>query len=325
MEAFTTDQTDIQSNFSENDYKNVKTIYGSMWISKHDEIIGVSLEKKGTFEEQSILEVVSFLKSKYGFTPITFIDIGANIGTHLVYALKKILFKKAIGIEPDPLNFYLLQKNIDCNGIADRSRIFNTAISDNRPVANSALSKTNFGDHQIQSANETGQNGNNQEDRKLISVRTDTFDNFILENKISTDSNTLVWIDTQGHEGHVLTGILNLEESRQPFVVLEFWPVVLEKRGRKETLMEYLKNCESVIDLRIYKWWWRAKSLSIDEILNLYDSFLSESNPDVLSHTDLLCIPKGTKLIHEEKFNIKIIFLIFINMIRKLRSLLLKK
>ena len=265
------------------------------------------------------------MKNKYGFTPISFIDIGANIGTHLVYAMTKLRFKKAIGIEPDPLNFSLLKMNLDCNGIADRSSIFNMAISDTSAVANLALSNTNFGDHRIQNGTEATYNDNDQTDRKLIHVRVDTFDNFIRENKIDTDSNTLVWIDTQGHEGHVVTGIKNIEEQRQPFVVLEFWPIALEKGGKKDNLLEYLEKCESVIDLRSYKWWKLPKSLSTDEILKIYDTLLSESNPNKLSHTDFLCIPKGLNHRPTKKVNNGNFFSLLKTALKKIPLLLRKK
>lgn len=306
---------DTPLNFAARDCKNVKTRYGSMWISKHDKVIGASMEKTGRFEENSISEVVSFLKTTYGFTPISFIDIGANIGTHLVYALTNLRFKKAIGIEPDPFNFSLLKKNIDCNGVADSSNIFNIAISDTSAFANLALSKTNFGDHRIQNGGEAICDDNDKSERKLINVRVDTFDNFIRKNDIYTDSNTLVWIDTQGHEGHVLTGIKNIEEQKQPFVVLEFWPIELEKGGRKDTLIDFFQNCECVIDLRNKKWWKHPKLLSIAEILKLYAALQSESNPNKLSHTDLLCIPKGLKPYSKKKS--KSLFSLFKSTLKK--------
>ncbi len=90
-----------------------KTSYGNMWVYENDEVIGRNLITNGSFQEEKIVEVMVFLKNKYKFSPDHFVDIGANIGTHSIYALKCGHFKRVMAFEPVEDNFYLLKKNLD--------------------------------------------------------------------------------------------------------------------------------------------------------------------------------------------------------------------
>jgi FkbM family methyltransferase len=274
------------------DIKKVKTTYGSMWISNKDSTIGVHLERTGNFEEHMVSDVVRFLK-RIGFTPKTFIDIGANIGTHLVYALSKIPFQNGIGFEPDPLNFGLLEKNIECNGLCNKVRLFNFALSDRSADATLALSDTNYGDHRIYLQDPIEKKDIELEERKKITVATHRFDDFAYKNDIKTDANTLIWMDVQGHEAHVIDGFNKLDKADQPFVVMEFSPNVLDQSGRKKILLQYFEDCEAVYDLRTKNWWKNPSSLSIKQINDIYDNLLKIKDPLKIQHTDLLCIPKG--------------------------------
>ena len=278
------------------DCKKVKTTFGAMWISPHDKVIGNSLERLGMFEEQSVYDVVKFLKKYFRFKPHTFIDIGANIGTHLIYALKKINFKKAIGFEPEPFNFSLLKLNIECNGIVDKSKIYNIAISDKSGDSRLALSENNFGDHRISINNDSEITETEIVGRKKVSIKTERFDRFLGQFNINADSNTLVWIDTQGHEGHVVSGFNYISSNSQPFVVLEFWPYGLEKSGGKDKLMDFLRNCKYVYDIRGSLLKSFPINLSENDIEKIYKKFLLETTADYHPHTDFLCIPQGSKV-----------------------------
>ena len=65
---------------------------GLMLVAADDECIGVSLRNNGAFEEALLLDVVRYLSRERGFRPTLFVDIGANIGTHLLRALAGGLF-----------------------------------------------------------------------------------------------------------------------------------------------------------------------------------------------------------------------------------------
>jgi FkbM family methyltransferase len=274
----------------------VNTNYGPIWVAKNDKFIGLQLAKQGHFEEHKISEVVSFIQKQYGVRPYRFIDIGANIGTHIIYALKKSVFNEAIGFEPDPFNYSILKLNLENNHLSDKSKIYNLAISDNTGVSDLSLSNENFGDHRIKIENQQNNSSSIQEEeRKLIRVKTDTLNSFISNNNIQLDLNTLIWIDTQGHEGHVVSGFKDMPLSSQPFVVLEFWPYGLEISGGKDRFMDFLRNCRYVFDIRDAQWNSTPIALTEEQIEEIYKKFLSETTADHYPHTDFLCIPKSTK------------------------------
>ena len=69
-------------------YELVTTIYGYMFINKKDIIISKCLKDRGYFEEEEVELVKNFIEKKYKQKLTVFFDIGANIGTHSIYALK---------------------------------------------------------------------------------------------------------------------------------------------------------------------------------------------------------------------------------------------
>ena len=169
------------------------------------------------------------------------------------------------------------------------------AISDNIGETKLTLSNTNFGDHRIQSEIIHESIPDDEKDRKTLNVKVDTFNNLVIKNSIDVNRNTLIWIDTQGHEGHVVSGIKNIDEAIQPFIVLEFWPLSIEKSGGKSSLMNFLKNCECVYDISHFNMWGQPIFMSEKNILKYYEGKLANPNAEGLAHTDFLCIPKNLK------------------------------
>ena len=147
------------------------------------------------------------------------IDIGANIGTICIPAVKRGLFTNAIAIEPDPLNYSLLLANINLNGLRDKIVAHNLALGqkDDEQLA-FELSKTNFGDHRVQIRNDFDLY--DEAGRKVITVKSQTFDNVV---KSVEPNETLIWIDTQGFEGHILCGAKKALHLQTP-ICCEFWP-----------------------------------------------------------------------------------------------------
>ena len=88
---------------------------GPMLTLRSDMIIGESLRTVGTFQEEKIREVSAYLSATHQFQTKTFVDVGANIGTHLIFALRGGGYQHAVGIEPDLTNFCLLRCNVLLN------------------------------------------------------------------------------------------------------------------------------------------------------------------------------------------------------------------
>ena len=267
-------------------------VYGPMLTYDADMIIGQSLRTSGTFQESKIAEVSNFLVNKYNFRPETFIDIGANIGTHLVYALKEAGYQEGFGVEPDINNYRLLVCNVLLNGLEGRTSLFNLALSDDAGWAELELSTENFGDHRIRSAVCEHAVSFGENERKTYQVPK-THAGRWLDDVACDPQSTLVWVDTQGHEGHVFRCFLDDHASAAPnYMVAEFWPYGLERSGGKNSYLQYLAQCDAVYDINLENWA-QSSPVSIGSLAARYDQMLAETTAVHHPHTDLLCISGG--------------------------------
>jgi FkbM family methyltransferase len=62
--------------------------------------------------------------------PAVIVDVGAHIGTTTVPALTLHGFARAVAVEPDPDNIRLLRVNVALNGLHERVRVIQAAVSD---------------------------------------------------------------------------------------------------------------------------------------------------------------------------------------------------
>ena len=61
---------------------------------------------------------------------LTFADIGANVGTTTVPALRAIGFGRGLAVEPAPSNLRLLRANLALNDLHERVTVVESAIGD---------------------------------------------------------------------------------------------------------------------------------------------------------------------------------------------------
>ena len=159
------------------------------------------------------------------------IDIGANIGSICIPAVNRGLFKLAIAFEPEPLNYSLLVANISINNLRDKIETHNIALGENEnEKLTFELCDDNHGDHRVQKTSLN--NLSTETSKKCIEVKSETL-NKIIEN--IDPSEALIWIDTQGYEGYVLSGASNALSKQTP-ICLEFWPSAMDKSGCYELL-----------------------------------------------------------------------------------------
>ena len=271
---------------------------GPMIVFSDDAPIGSSLRTRGTFEEGAIASVVRFLRRESDFRPRLFVDIGANIGTHLLRGLRDGMFAESVGVEMDAANFRLLTCNVILNDRQRQVRLFNVAVSDRAGTTTMERSTDNYGDHRVRSG-EGGVGGSEavpadrgreffaEHRRETRSVETVTLDTLEATGGFRCDRGTLMWIDTQGHEGHVLEGACGIfSREDRPFVVLEFWPYGLDRSGGRERLFRFLGNCRAVYGMRAAGWE-SAGPTSLADLERLYERMLREEGAP---HTDLLCV-----------------------------------
>ena len=271
---------------------------GPMLVYSADSVIGRSLRERGVFEETAIASVVRFLRRECGFQSRLFVDIGANIGTHLLRAVRDGMFAEGVGVEMDAANFRLLTCNVVLNDLQQKVRLSNVAVSDRAGIATMEQSTDNYGDHRLRAAGggasgadamrvDQGREVFAEHARPTRQVETVTLDTMEASAGFTCDRRTLIWIDTQGHEGHVLEGGHGIfAREDKPFVVVEFWPYGLERSGGRTRLFKFLKRCRAVYHMSVTGWESRGPA-SLADVERLYDRMLEESRAP---HTDLLCV-----------------------------------
>lgn len=270
---------------------------GPMIVGADDRFIGASLRARGTFDEQKLSEVVYFLRKKFHFEPKLFVDIGANIGTHLLRSLDEGLFAQAVGIEMDPTNYKLLRCNITLNGYADRTKLWNVAVSDRSGLSTMELSQDNSGDHRLRSegvAVDQLRNHYDESNRATRMIPCKTLDQIEIEFGGDFTDESLLWMDVQGHEGQVLDGAQRiLNRNNPPCLVLEFWPYGLERAGGIERVQRFLEDCQAVYDIGVAGW---QNSAALDRTALRNLAAQIAQNMHRTDHTDLLCIPRNSTL-----------------------------
>jgi len=177
------------------------------------------------------------------------------------------------------------------NGYTDRATLLRVALSDVVGEMQMERSKENRGDHRLRGEG-VGGSGNKEaygeSRRATCKVRTTTLDSIADELKEEFGSGTLVWMDVQGYEGHVLDGASRLlSQPDCPIFVVELWPYGLLRSGGIERLRRFLSSCKMVFDIRVEGW--EQRPLDCEAIDALIEK-LSQSE-DSGAHTDLLCIP----------------------------------
>lgn len=133
------------------------------------------------------------------------IDVGANIGTFCIPAVKDGHIHKCIAIEPVTKINNILNINITLNHLNDRIKTYSYVISDNTKL-NVALSlnKKNYGDNKFKISN------------KKKGYKLKKLDSF-LQSFPSKD--LLIKIDVQGFEDRVLNGSRKIISKKIPLLI----------------------------------------------------------------------------------------------------------
>ena len=199
-------------------------------LQSNDQVIGRTVyTTKKPFDFDKLTKVLKILKLKKNEL---LIDVGANIGTICIPAIKRNLFNKAIVFEPEPLNYSLLLSNIIINGCYNKISTHNIALgSKNREKLNLQLDDHNKGNHRIIINSKIKL-------KKNIVINSHKLDSFI---KNINSLSTLVWIDVQGYETQVLLGAKKLLNKKVP-VCIEFSPTFLEKKKYDIFKKMFIKN-----------------------------------------------------------------------------------
>jgi FkbM family methyltransferase len=209
-------------------------------VSARDNMIGLSLFVDGLFDREIVALSCRMAADYVGKTDLLYIDVGANLGSNTIYALRDARFARAICFEPDPTNFENLQSTIEMSGVSSRTRCECTAIGNTDGHLHLELSAVNFGDHRIRMSP-----GERQDVRE---IPVTTLDLAVTEDECRSVG--LVSVDVQGYEAQVLEGATRLLAMDIPFLC-ELTPDDLRRCGGYENFFEIVgQSFAWFIDMR---------------------------------------------------------------------------
>ena len=155
--------------------------------------------------------------------PSRMVDVGANIGTICIPAVRRGAMRSAVAIEAVPSIVRLLRANIALNGLEDRIVVHAAAATDrDGDELTMAVNEANLGDNRVASTAAT----KDMRVAETVQVPTLTLDRALA----GDGSDVLIWMDIQGHEGVALAGAQGVLASRPP-VVAEFCPAMMRQAG----------------------------------------------------------------------------------------------
>lgn len=268
-------------------YSVVQTTVASFLVSNRDQVIRRFMSQGVPFGKEEIDRAVSVLTELSGgaWRGRTFVDVGANIGSHSVYACKAHDFEKGLAIEVAADNFRVLRCNLILAGLDDRITPVHCGLSSSSGASTVELNPSNLGDHRLRLGHARGADVHGEAGWQTEPCELRTFDEVVPRELLGSQSG-LVWIDTQGHEVHVLRGANSLFETGTPFV-MELWPYGLERQGAScDDITELLSSC-AVYDLRD-----NSTRLDPDGLAALYSRYRGEEAKGQSPHTDLLVLPQ---------------------------------
>jgi FkbM family methyltransferase len=261
-------------------YKNK---YGERFcLFTNDNIISKQIFISEEFDLGKFYKVINFLNVSKKIENLY--DIGANIGTICIPAVKRNLVKKAYAIEPVRKNFDLLKINIMLNDLKERIDTFNYALSseDDKNLV-IELAHGNSGDHRVRLEN-LESNLYDEKSRQLEKVKSKKFDS--LFKNLSKDKD-LVWMDTQGFEPLILDGAKNLIDKEVP-IVIEFWPYGLKRNNLWGHMRKIIEKYKYYADLSYNEI--ILKKINQESLDDLFSNWDEEKKDKTALFTDLLLL-----------------------------------
>ena len=207
-----------------------------------DQIISRDVFLHGNRAGDRVARALQFLEE--GFHLDTLVDVGANIGIVCVSAVHRGLARRAIAIEPVPQNHRLLVANIHLNGLADRIQHHALALGAAKDETLSfELSPDNSGDHRVSVLQDDGLFGESR--RQRMQIRSTRFDDLVGD---LDPRSSLIWMEAQGYEGHILRGAARAVAAKVPMVA-EFCPYLMRRAGSYASFLEAVGRYRFWVDL----------------------------------------------------------------------------
>lgn len=211
----------------------LNTVHGRLTVHTRDTAITLELIRHHKYQHAQIAAVAALL-ARHGHQPESRrsigIDVGANIGTVALSLIRDGVVGHVLAVEPDPANYRLLQRNVAQNGMAGKIDCRQVALSDQAGELLLEQSIDNMGDHRIRVGRPDVPSELGEDQRPVTHVPALTLDELLGREGIAPTDVRLVWMDVQGHEGHVLRGASSLLVQGVP-IATELWPYGLRRSG----------------------------------------------------------------------------------------------
>jgi FkbM family methyltransferase len=200
----------------------------------HDNFITFECVKYGRYVSSPVLQAIDLYKSLGLPLGGTFLDVGANVGTETVTALKSGAFSRGIAIEPVVDNLRNLRMALCANELSSAVQVVPCAVSNQPGVLRMRMSPTNAGDHRIVDGESAG--------GAFMDVEVKTIDEVVARIDSRSERDVcMIFIDVQGHEPEALEGASRLLRSGIP-LVMEYSPNDMARDGKTEKLLHVLRG-----------------------------------------------------------------------------------
>ncbi|MEN9880965.1 MAG: hypothetical protein RLZZ308_148 [Candidatus Parcubacteria bacterium] len=181
------------------------SIHFPIVLSKQNGFVDEEIFWKGCYEEEVLLEIKKQLQPGD-----TFVDIGANIGEHTLFAYNINKQGHVIAFEPIPFIYNQLQESITLNK-ASTVTVHNIALGNSNEQKTITVNKNNAGGSSVVTTGD-------KDDQLTITIKKG--DEYLLDE----DRINLIKIDTEGYEYEVLLGIEKTITKHRPKLIIEFSP-----------------------------------------------------------------------------------------------------
>jgi FkbM family methyltransferase len=212
------------------------------FVDPSDRVVGAWLMWHGEWQRREIDGAVAVLAAA-GRLPAdaVFVDVGAHIGTHTVYALRSGRFARAVAFEPAPRNARLLAMNLETNALAQVATIVPKAAGDKPGTAVLHLHPRNTGAHAIGAPPSV--DGQGRLDVPIVRVEDE-----IAALGIAADKIGLIWVDVEGYEPQALEGLAGLMARATP-IAFEFTPSRYTDATRQQLVERLVRHYTTVHSL----------------------------------------------------------------------------
>lgn len=229
---------------------------GFRYLVRTDDVLGLAVWVSRHYEQDVMELALHLAEARLGsagrLSGRTFLDVGANLGTSSVPALKAFGAARGLAFEPVAANYELLRCNLVLNGLDHLVETFQVAVSDHDGTEMLELAADNSGDHRVRRRPSQGEDRFGEGARSTIEVPAARLDHFLEAGLLDPSQVGLVWVDVQGHEGQVLAGARSLMGRPEPLpFVVEFWPYGLRRCDGLELFCALVdEHFDSVLDVR---------------------------------------------------------------------------